>query len=314
MNVFLEVNNYCELKCRFCIADLGYKYPKANISMDMINEIILKYKEHEPKAVFITGGEPLLHPNITQIVEQFASNDYYTYVTTNGQKFQNEEFAVKFMMSGIHRIAIPVYGSSAEIYDTMTGIDGSFETLKNALDNIFYIKDKYMPHVKIELRLLMAKYNIEHNKDTIEWIINNYPSVDYISFLGLQLSSRTNNYEKMIEISMTEAAPYLRECLDRIREEKIKCVIAGIPICILGEDYSDFYSCKVNKGDEQISLFPHLSIQPHLKQISEGQYRESSSKMKSSSICPKCKYFFTCDGVQERYVKKYGFSDLKTIY
>ena len=40
MNIFIEVNNYCELKCRFCIADLGYKYPSTNISTELIDEII----------------------------------------------------------------------------------------------------------------------------------------------------------------------------------------------------------------------------------------------------------------------------------
>lgn len=213
MNIFVEANNYCELKCRFCVADLGYKYPSTNISMKLIDEIIDTYQNDKNKAVFITGGEPLLHPEINEIVRKFAMNGYYTYITTNGQHFRDEKFAVGFMYSGIHRISIPVYGCCDSIYDTMTGVEGSFDTLKRGLDYIFYIKRNYTPHVKIELRLLMAKFNIEHNDETIEWIYKNYPDVDYISILGLQLSSRTNNYEHMIEISMSEAAPYLRSSL-----------------------------------------------------------------------------------------------------
>ena len=193
MNIFIEVNNYCELKCRFCIADLGYKYPSTNISTELIDEIINTYQNDKHKAVFITGGEPLLHPKIADIIRNFAINGYYTYITTNGQKFSDEEFAVNFMYSGIHRISIPVYGCSNSVYDTMTGVENSFNVLKKGLDNIFYIKKYYMPHIKIELRLLMAKYNIKHNIETIEWIHQNYPEVDYISILGLQLSSRTNN-------------------------------------------------------------------------------------------------------------------------
>lgn len=44
MNIFLEVTNYCELKCRFCVADLGYKYPSTNLSMNVVDEIIEKYR------------------------------------------------------------------------------------------------------------------------------------------------------------------------------------------------------------------------------------------------------------------------------
>ena len=285
MNIFIEVNNYCELKCRFCIADLGYKYPSTNISTELIDEIINTYQNDKHKAVFITGGEPLLHPKIADIIRNFAINGYYTYITTNGQKFSDEEFAVNFMYSGV---------------------ENSFNVLKKGLDNIFYIKKYYMPHIKIELRLLMAKYNIKHNIETIEWIHQNYPEVDYISILGLQLSSRTNNYEHMIEISMTEAAPYLLSCLVKLREY-------GIPLCVLGEEFSDFY-CKNSKPTAyKIEMFPHLSVQPHIKKLADCVYREESSKQKSVDICKKCRYLSTCEGIQERYIKKYGFEDLKAI-
>lgn len=195
----------------------------------------------------------------------------------------------------------------------MTGVEISFNVLKKGLDNIFYIKKYYMPHIKIELRLLMAKYNIKHNIETIEWIHQNYPEVDYISILGLQLSSRTNNYEHMIEISMTEAAPYLRSCLVKLREYGIKCIITGIPLCVLGEEFSDFY-CKNSKPTAyKIEMFPHLSVQPHIKKLADCVYREESSKQKSVDICKKCRYLSTCEGIQERYIKKYGFEDLKAI-
>ena len=313
MNAFIEVNNYCELKCRFCVADLGYKYPSTNISMELIDEIVDKYQNDKIKAAFITGGEPLLHPAINDIIRKFATNGYYTYITTNGQHFSNEKFAVEFLYSGIHRMSIPVYGCCASIYDKMTGVEGSFNALKIGLDNIFYIKRKYAPHIKIELRLLMAKFNIGNNEDVVEWIHENYPDVDYMSILGLQLSSRTNNYEHMIEISMTEAAPYLRSCLKKIREYGMKCIITGIPLCVLGEEFSDFYNTKSISKTDQVQLFPHLSIQPHLKKLDDCLYREESSKQKSIDICQQCRYQATCEGVQERYIKKYGFNDLKAI-
>lgn len=309
----MEVNNYCELKCRFCVADLGYKYPSTNISLELINEILNKYKDERKKAIFITGGEPLLHPRIIQIVQRFAEDGYYTYITTNGQHFKDKKFAVDFMFSGIHRVAIPVYGCCSEIYDKMTGVTGSFDALKQGLDNIFYIKEKYAPHIKIELRLLMAKYNIESNTDVVDWIAHNYPLVDYITILGLQLSSRTNNYEHMIEISMTEAAPYLRSCLNKIRKYGFKCVITGIPLCVLGDEYSDFYKHESECGDTKVQLFPHLSIQPHIKTLNDCLYRAESSKQKSKEICFNCRFQNSCDGVQKRYVSKYGFNDIKAI-
>ncbi|WP_342549863.1 radical SAM protein [Paenibacillus sp. FSL P2-0089] len=312
MNIFLEVTNYCELKCRFCVADLGYKYPSTNLSMNVVDEIIEKYRYDKKNAVFITGGEPLLHPQLAEIIQKFASNHFYTYITTNGQRLQDEKYAVKFMTSGIRRIAIPIYGSNAEVHDNMTGITGSFVALQRGLDHIFYIKNNYLPHIKIELRLLMAKFNISENEHIIEWIMDKYPEVDYVSLMGLQLSSRTNNYEDMIEISMSEAAADLRTCLTKIREYNVNGLISGIPLCVLGEDFADFYATQSTK-ENSIRLFPHLSIQPHLKTLKDGLYREESSKQKAPEICNNCRFEHLCDGIQERYVHKYGFSDLKAI-
>ena len=117
----------------------------------------------------------------------------------------------------------------------------------------------------------------------------------------------------MIEISMTEAAPFLRECLKKIRSYGTKCTIIGIPLCILGEDYLDFYDQPKLTANEAINLFPHISIPPHIKKLSECLYREKTSKQKSNEICPKCKYHSFCEGIQERYILKYGFRDLKVI-
>lgn len=125
----------------------------------------------------------------------------------------------------------------------------------------------------------MAKFNISENEHIIEWIMDKYPEVDYVSLMGLQLSSRTNNYEDMIEISMSEAAADLRTCLTKIREYNVNGLISGIPLCVLGEDFADFYATQSTK-ENSIRLFPHLSIQPHLKTLKDGLYREESSKQK----------------------------------
>ena len=83
-----------------------------------------------------------------------------------------------------------------------------------------------------------------------------------------------------------------------------------------GEKYIyvfDFY-CKNSKPTAyKIEMFPHLSVQPHIKKLADCVYREESSKQKSVDICKKCRYLSTCEGIQERYIKKYGFEDLKAI-
>lgn len=308
MNLFIEVNNYCELKCRFCVADNAHAYPARNMPVSLVKELIEKNKEEKVKCAFITGGEPLLHPDIFEILSLLRSDNYYIYITTNGLHLKNPEFLVKLLSIGINRIAIPIYGSNAYIHDTMTGVEGSYESLIMALDNLFYIKKKYKISTKIELRLLMSKFTNAENVRIVDFIAERYRSVDFINVNGLQLSSRTTHYEDMIETSLTESREHLQETVRRISKYGIRGTVTGIPLCILGEEFKQFYS----KRENSLQLFPHISAGPYMASNEETSYRPKSSKEKGN-VCKRCKYYNECEGLQQRYVDRYGFSDLIPI-
>lgn len=102
---------------------------------------------------------------------------------------------------------------------------GSYESPITALDNLFYVKDKYNLQTKAELRLLMSKFTIKENIRIVDFIAERYSSVEY-----------------------TE----------------------------------------------------------------EINYRTKTSKEKGD-VCKRCKYYHECEGLQKRYVDRYGFSDLVPI-
>lgn len=316
MNLFLEINNYCELKCRFCVADNSHLYDPINISYEFVGELVEQYKYEAGNCAFITGGEPLLHPRIFDILNMLRENGYYIYITTNGLHLSSPEFAVQLLGLGVDRLAIPIYGSTPDRHDKMTGVSGSFEQLIAGLDNLFYIRRVHGVQTKVELRLLMAKYTIDDNENIVELIAGRYPDVDYITILGLQLSTRTTTYEHLIEISLSEARESLRKTIDTIWSKGIRASQTGIPLCILGENYARLYGYSEDseKQDERpaIRLFPHLSVGPYMVNLSQPLFREKTSKSKSDA-CIQCCYFSKCDGLQGRYVKRYGFSDLKPI-
>ena len=71
----------CNLRCGYC--DTTYSY-ESNILLS-INDIISKIKEYDPvKLVEITGGEPLLQPEVNQLFESLHKNGYIILLETNG--------------------------------------------------------------------------------------------------------------------------------------------------------------------------------------------------------------------------------------
>ena len=78
-NTFIRVTG-CNLRCNFCDTKYAY-FDGKEMSIKEIVEDISKYP---CKKVCITGGEPLLQKQITELIDSLIKEKYYTCVETNG--------------------------------------------------------------------------------------------------------------------------------------------------------------------------------------------------------------------------------------
>ena len=78
--VYLEVTNICNLNCSFCIKN---NREKIFVSLNNFKIILDKIKGYTKYLYFHVSGEPLMHPNINELIN-VASKDFYINVTTNG--------------------------------------------------------------------------------------------------------------------------------------------------------------------------------------------------------------------------------------
>lgn len=68
LDLCVEVTTRCNLDCVNCFADCGGETPSTDLPLEVIKGHI-HHMEHEIIRVSITGGEPLLHPDIQGILE-----------------------------------------------------------------------------------------------------------------------------------------------------------------------------------------------------------------------------------------------------
>jgi len=64
--VEINVTRKCNKKCRFCYI----KRKNINIKRSVLRKVIKKY---QPEEVILTGGEPLLHPEIFEIIQDIKN-------------------------------------------------------------------------------------------------------------------------------------------------------------------------------------------------------------------------------------------------
>lgn len=128
--VSLYITNKCNLFCKYC-----YRSASADndgyLNVSKINEIFDKLAlMFGCKTLVVTGGEPLLHPNIYYILEQARKYFSTVILQTNGTLINYEN--VLEIKENVDRIRIGLDGSNPEVNDLIRG-KGSFERIMHGI-------------------------------------------------------------------------------------------------------------------------------------------------------------------------------------
>jgi 7-carboxy-7-deazaguanine synthase len=72
----------CNLKCNYC--DTRYACEGGKYTEMTVSQIVSKLNEYHVRNITVTGGEPLLAPEIKQLVAVLAADGYRINIETNG--------------------------------------------------------------------------------------------------------------------------------------------------------------------------------------------------------------------------------------
>ena len=148
--IYIEVTNACNLNCNFCIRNnRKIEY----ITIEKLNLLLEKIKPYTDYLYFHVLGEPLLHPNINELIN-IASENFKVNITTNGYLIN------KIKDNNIRQLNISLHS-----YDIKYKVD-----LVDYLDNIFNTIDN-MKNTYISLRLWVKN---KWNNKIINYINNRY--------------------------------------------------------------------------------------------------------------------------------------------
>ena len=82
--IYIEITNNCNLKCSFCSP---LKRKKKYMTMEEYKEVLSKIKDYTNYIYLHVKGEPLLHPNIIEIIRLADNYNLNVNLTTNGVLF-----------------------------------------------------------------------------------------------------------------------------------------------------------------------------------------------------------------------------------
>jgi MoaA/NifB/PqqE/SkfB family radical SAM enzyme len=127
-----ETTNACNLKCEQCHASSGKPLPNeldTEEGKKLLDEMAVI---DEFRMLALGGGEPLLRPDIFELVAYAIDLGFEITIATNGTLL-TPEMARKFKKLGGANIAIGLNANDKAIHEKITRVSGSFEKTKQAI-------------------------------------------------------------------------------------------------------------------------------------------------------------------------------------
>lgn len=128
----------CNLACRHCW--MGPRFdPTGNIypvlPVELFETAIREARPLGLQRVKLTGGEPLLHPHFTRLLEIVRREELSLIIETNGL-LCTPEIASEIAKSPDRFVSVSIDGADAATHEWVRGVPGCFEAARQAVRNL----------------------------------------------------------------------------------------------------------------------------------------------------------------------------------
>ncbi|MEQ1795780.1 MAG: radical SAM protein [Nitrospira sp.] len=123
-NATIELTYGCNLRCVHCYNPTHRALPH-ELTTTEVCSILTQMAELGVLTVSVSGGEPSLRPDIETILRHARQAGLLVSLLTNATRM-TPAFASLLDEIGVSHLFISIYGATADTYERMTGITGSF--------------------------------------------------------------------------------------------------------------------------------------------------------------------------------------------
>lgn len=183
---WIEVTDHCDLSCPGCYR----KKLEGNKSISTIKQEILQCQEiTNCDAMVIAGGEPLLHPDIVEVVKFVADHGMKPLMLSNGTNF-SEKLARELATAGLKRIHLHV--------DSRQNRAGWL--VKNEMD-LTELRDYYaalvskLKTVQCGFHIVIHPGNFDHLPALMRWYGSRADRVHHLSLIAFRGLPKPVDYE-----------------------------------------------------------------------------------------------------------------------
>lgn len=291
----------CNNNCRFCL-----NTNKRNLVNKTTVQIMAEMKSVRKKGftyLELIGGEPTIRPDIIDLIK-FAHQLKFENVVmaTNGRVFSYKEMAKKIIKAGLTDLIFSIHGHNSKLHDSLTRSSGSFNELRKGLENV-----KKMGLKNLGTNTTIVKQNYRFLKEIGRLILKlGFKNSEFI-FVDPTYGAAHDNFLKFVP-KISQAAPYIHQCLELGRKNKIDhWAIRYVPLCYF-TDYLDQIS-----ELQEATLFHTQHLAPDFINLDVEDSRKQIARTKTKR-CQGCRLYDQCEGIWKDYLKHYGDKELRPVF
>ncbi|MDY4607363.1 MAG: His-Xaa-Ser system radical SAM maturase HxsC [Eubacterium sp.] len=263
---YFFITSGCNSNCIMCPSpDASRKLATQTSISDLM--LLAKHIPKDTPHLTITGGEPFLIGTeifefINFLKQKFEDTEFL--FLTNGRIFSVEKYVKLFRESIPNNsvVAIPIHASYDELHDSITRAKNSFQQTKLGVKNL--LKN----NIKVEIRLVVSKLNVDDFNNIADLIIKEFKSVAYVSVIAMEMTGNAFVNKEQVWLPYKETFSLISDAVRHMIENSIDVKLYNFPLCTV--DSSFWTLCE-------------KSISPN--------------KIRYAPLCEDCKYKSVCGGV-----------------
>lgn len=186
-----EITRRCNLACAHCRASAHFEAYPGELSLDECKAVIDDIASITDPILILTGGEPLMRPDIWEIIDYANDRGLHPVVGTNGT-FIDDDIAGKLHDHGIPRISVSLDFPDAQGQDRFRGKQGAFD------ETLAGIRAARAHGVDVQINTTITKLN----KDLVDRIHDLSSDLGAVAFHPFLLVP-TGRGENLIDVELS---------------------------------------------------------------------------------------------------------------
>ena len=210
----------CNLCCKHCYSISADKDFPGELSTEQVKTVMDDLKQFRVPALILSGGEPLLRPDISEVGKYAKEKGFYVGLSTNGTLI-DESHIGPLLETGFDYVGISIDGIGAT-HDKFRQLDGAFDASMRA------VRLCQENGIKVGLRFTLTQDNAEELPELLKIVDDEDIDKFYLSHLNYAGRGNRNRKDDVVHQLTRWAMDLLFErCWNELQQGKIREYVTG---------------------------------------------------------------------------------------